>query len=69
MHGFMFPLYLSVSKLLLIKKFYYNFVFPIEIKLMVEQCNEHIRKYRLKTLVIGCGGHYLKRNVDRPMHT
>jgi len=36
---------------------------------MAEQRDEHIRKYRLKTLVIGCGVHYLKRNVDRPMHT
>ena len=36
---------------------------------MVEQCDEHIRKYILKTLVIGYGGHYLKRNVDRQMHT
>jgi len=36
---------------------------------MVEHCDEHISKYRLKTLVIGYGGHYLKRNVDRPMHT
>jgi len=36
---------------------------------MAEQCDEHIRKYKLKTLEIGCGRHYLKKNVDRPIHT